>query len=254
MRYTLLIICTMCLALSGVAQTKVVAHRGFWKTDNSAQNSIASLRKADSIACWGSEFDVYLTADNGMVVHHDRSRDGVSMITDSTSNITSLRLKNGETVPELDAFLAAAQQLKSGMRLVYEIKPLGDERRERLSAALAVDKLIAYGLIDNAVVISFSKAACLEVISLMPTLPVQYLEGDLAPADLKTLGFAGADYEMDVFRTHPEWIEECHQLGLEVNVWTVNKEDDMRYFIGQGVDYITTNEPVLLQQILSVNK
>ena len=32
------------------AQTKVIAHRGFWKTPGSSQNSISSLLKADS-AC-----------------------------------------------------------------------------------------------------------------------------------------------------------------------------------------------------------
>ena len=31
------------------AQTRVIAHRGFWKTQGSAQNSITSLLKADSI-------------------------------------------------------------------------------------------------------------------------------------------------------------------------------------------------------------
>ena len=33
------------------AQTKVIAHRGFWKTPGSSQNSISSLLKADSIGC-----------------------------------------------------------------------------------------------------------------------------------------------------------------------------------------------------------
>ena len=28
------------------AQTQVIAHRGFWKTEGSAQNSIAALEKA----------------------------------------------------------------------------------------------------------------------------------------------------------------------------------------------------------------
>ena len=31
------------------AQSGVIAHRGFWKTDGSAQNSIAALLKADSV-------------------------------------------------------------------------------------------------------------------------------------------------------------------------------------------------------------
>ena len=60
-------------------QTQVIAHRGFWKTEGSAQNSIAALVKADSIACYGSEFDVWLTADNQLVVNHDPTFKGVTM-------------------------------------------------------------------------------------------------------------------------------------------------------------------------------
>ena len=54
-------------AAFGYAQTQstqIVAHRGFWKTNGSAQNSIAALMKADSVGCYGSEFDVWLTDDD----------------------------------------------------------------------------------------------------------------------------------------------------------------------------------------------
>ena len=61
----------------------------------------------------------------------------------------------------------------------------------------------------------------------------------------------GLDYKIDVIRKHPEWVREAHDLGLKVNVWTVNTEDVMREMIDLGVDYITTDEPVLLQQVLS---
>ena len=50
---------------------KIIAHRGYWKTAGSAQNSITSLQKADSIHCYGSEFDVWLAKDNKLVVNHD---------------------------------------------------------------------------------------------------------------------------------------------------------------------------------------
>ena len=254
MKHICLLISLLFFSLAGFAQTKVVAHRGFWKTDGSAQNSLTALRKADSIGCYGAEFDVYLTIDNQLVVHHDRSRNGVSMISDSTSKITALTLKNGETVPTLDAYLNTAKHFNNSTRLILEIKSLGDERRERLAAALVIDKLVNYGLMEQTDIISFSKAVCLEVIHLAPQMRVQYLEGDLSPQELKELGFVAADYEMDVFRQHPEWIDECHQLGLEVNVWTVNKEEDLREFLDKGVDFITTNEPVLLQQMIDVNK
>jgi glycerophosphoryl diester phosphodiesterase len=37
---------------------------------------------------------------------------------------------------------------------------------------------------------------------------------------------------------------------MVVGTWTVDKEEDMRTMINRGVDFITTNEPVLLQQVL----
>ena len=49
----LLFASAMSLAACGILQaqnTQVIAHRGFWKTDGSAQNSIAALVKADSTA------------------------------------------------------------------------------------------------------------------------------------------------------------------------------------------------------------
>lgn len=41
------------------------------------------------------------------------------------------------------------------------------------------------------------------------------------------------------------------QKKLTTNVWTVNDEADLKYFLEKDVDYITTNEPELL---LSLSK
>ena len=37
---------------------QVIAHRGYWKTEGSAQNSISSLQNSYKIGVYGSEFDV----------------------------------------------------------------------------------------------------------------------------------------------------------------------------------------------------
>ena len=37
---------------------------------------------------------------------------------------------------------------------------------------------------------------------------------------------------------------------MKVNVWTVNSTTDMLDFIAQGVDYITTDYPVTLKEML----
>ena len=67
---------------------------------------------------------------------------------------------------------------------------------------------------------------------------------------IKKLGLAGIDYSMKVLRKNPEWVKQAHDLGLEVNVWTVDEEADMKYFIDLGVDYITTDYPERLQALL----
>ena len=53
------------------AQTQVIAHRGFWKTEGSAQNSITALEKAAEEKLYGSEFDVQVTLDGKLIVNHD---------------------------------------------------------------------------------------------------------------------------------------------------------------------------------------
>ncbi|MFC4672801.1 hypothetical protein [Dysgonomonas termitidis] len=36
-----------------------------------------------------------------------------------------------------------------------------------------------------------------------------------------------------------------------MNVWIVDRDEDLKYFIGLGVDYITTNNPERLLELLA---
>ena len=101
-------------------------------------------------------------------------------------------------------------------------------------------------MLERTDIIAFSINACLAFKKLLPDTRIYYLNGDLAPKSIKKLGLAGIDYSMGVLRKHPQWVK----LGLEVNVWTVDSEEDMKYFIGLGVDYITTDYPERLQALL----
>ena len=110
---------------------------------------------------------------------------------------------------------------------------------------------VVMGLENRMEYITFSLHATKEFIRLAPAgTSVYYLDGNLSPKELKELGCAGPDYHYTVFRKHPEWIRECHDLGMKVNAWTVNKTDDMKWLIDRKVDFITTNEPVQLQNLL----
>ena len=80
---------------------------------------------------------------------------------------------------------------------------------------------------------------------------VYYLEGNYVPSQIKHMGGTGIDYYIGVVKKYPQWIKECHDLGLKVNVWTVNKPEDMQWCIDHNVDFITTNDPELLQSLLA---
>lgn len=240
-KITILIIMAFSI-LESMAQPKVIAHRGYWKTENSAQNSLTSLRKAAEAGCYGSEFDVILTADDELVVNHDDKFKGV-VIPEATAMVaTAIVLSNGEHLPTIDQYFSEALKYPD-LRLILEIKPLKTTEREMKAVELTVAKLREYRLLDRTDIISFSLDICKEAIRLLPDTKVYYLNGDLSPQELKNLNFAGADYNGLVLKFHEEWIKECHNLGLEVNVWTIDNKPDMRYFIEQGVDYITTNYP-----------
>ncbi|MBR5886265.1 MAG: hypothetical protein IKY93_06380 [Alistipes sp.] len=48
----------------------------------------------------------------------------------------------------------------------------------------------------------------------------------------------------------PQWIKQCHERGLKVNVWTVDDEAELRWVISKGVDFITTDNPVLATKLI----
>lgn len=230
-------------------QTNVIAHRGFWKTTGSAQNSIAALIKADSISCYGSEFDAWLTADKQLVVNHDNTFKGVTIQNATSKVCTAIELDNGEQLPTLEAYLQKAQSLQT--RLILELKPHQTPEQETQAVTSIVQMIKNMSLEERVEYISFSKHAIKEFIRHAPKgTPVYYLNGDLTPQQLKEYGCAGPDYHLSVFKKHPEWIDECKALGMKVNCWTIDKPEDMQWLIQHKVDFITTNEPTLLQQQL----
>ena len=100
---------------------QVIAHRGYWKTEGSAQNSISSLQNSYKIGVYGSEFDVHITRDGEVVVFHDDDVDGIKIENANYADIKDKRLKNGEKIPTLKDYLNAAKSL-GDMKLILEVK------------------------------------------------------------------------------------------------------------------------------------
>ena len=244
-----------------IPTTQIVAHRGLWK--GNAQNSIASLREAQQFGCWGSEFDLHLTADDEVVVNHDRTIDGLDIQKSTLAEVREKRLANGEPVPTLAEYMAQAARSRDCLP-VLELKPQGSPERENLliekclqalrpSSRNVPPEFAAYMRRSEPMkvaFISFSHHICQELARRAPGYTIQYLEGDIAPAQLHAEGINGIDYHYSVFYKHPEWVKEAHDLGMTVNVWTVDERKDIEAMRDLGVDQITTNNPALVREIL----
>jgi glycerophosphoryl diester phosphodiesterase len=119
----------------------------------------------------------------------------------------------------------------------------------------AVVKLVNDGGVAHLVdYISFSENVCKELIKSNPQHRVAYLMGNRTPEELKSAGYWGLDYAESILKNHTDWVLKAKELGLTVNVYTVNSESDMQYFINMGVDFITTDKPQDLLNLLKIIK
>ena len=148
-----------------------------------------------------------------------------------------------------EAYLDAGKSL-APMVLVLELKTQSTPERNAELARKVVELVKAKKMEERVEYIAFSNQVGTELIRLAPEAQVAYLNGDKTPAELKELGYTGLDYAHKVLKKNIHWIDEAHKLGLTVNVWTVNKAEDLQYFIDHKADYITTNEPALLLDML----
>ena len=231
---------------------QVIAHRGAWKTGQLPQNSIASLHEAIRLGCAGAEFDVSLTKDDVLVVNHDPDFLGIDIATSTYQELLAKKLLNGESIPTARDYLIEGMKQKK-TKLIFELKTslLGTERT-LYSADLAVALVKELGAEEWVEYILFDYDAAKRVIELDPEAKVWYLKGDVAPHQAKADGFYGLDYHFTVFRDEqPTWLQEAKELGLAVNAWTVNSQEEMIRLLDQKAEFITTNEPELLFEVLA---
>lgn len=247
------ILSAMCIGLLSIgtlsAQPQVIAHRGYWDCEGSAQNSIASLRNAQKIQAYGSEFDVVITSDGVAVVNHDDDINGMRIEDTPYAKLKDYKLKNGEILPTLDDYLKAGKD-NPNTQLILEIKP----HREKVNEDRAVKETLAlvkkYGLEDQVEYISFSMNICKGLLSGSPNSQIAYLSGELSPKEIKEIGLTGLDYHYSVYEKNPTWIQEAKDLGLTINSWTVDDTNIMQKLINQDIDFITTDKPIELQTLI----
>jgi glycerophosphoryl diester phosphodiesterase len=221
----------------------VIAHRG--DSYDALENSLESVRRALSLSVDMIEIDIRKSRDNGLYVMHDKlsGRTAVKNIDIEraiSEKIAKVKLKNGESVPALADVLGLVAG-RCGLNL--EIKSRG-------AGALTAQYLLASGYKGHILVSSFHEDEVTAARQAMPLLPVSMIFNVFAVHTIPSYLARGYTViSLSKKTVNKELVAACHEQGLQVYVWTVDEEDEMRKFISWGVDGIYSNRPRVLRQV-----
>ena len=232
----------------------IFGHRGASK--HAPENTMAAFEWAFKTGAPAVELDVMLSKEEEVVVIHDHKVDRTTDGQGYVNQLTLQQLKKldagskfsekfrGEKIPTLDEVL----YLISGDRLLnIELKNYHSIHDQLVSKVVEI--VNKRGKTDSVIFSSFSWRNILKIRKFMPK----------APAALITPGGILGKFEFSAFlrRISPAFIHPDHQLVTErmiqyehdnhrkINVWTVDAEEDMRWFFKAGIDGLMTNDPSL---------
>ena len=240
---------------SSAQQTKIIAHRGAWKEFNLPENSIASLEKAIELKCEGAEFDVRRTLDGVLVVNHDPVYYGDTIQTNTYAFLNRNKLSNGESLPTLEEYFLKGTQDKHKTILICEIKAAIKDKEQDYLATIETLALAKKLKIEKRIVyISFSKDILSWIKEKQPTATVLYLESDLSIDAVVQNKFDGINLHYTSFKNNSQLSATAKNAGLKIGSWTVNELSDLAILQAQGVEWITTNQPLQFQKQLKDSK
>ena len=236
---------------------QIVANGGYdIAFEKGARNSMSALKAAQKAKFYASECDVNLTKDGKVLVVQSglhpssKVKPRVDVQRTTAEKIQEIPFLNGESVCTIEQFLKRASK-KPKTKLILDVKNQGTPKRETELIKKVVAAVKAAGMEANVEYIADHPWTCFQLVKYASKeSKVHYLGGNYEPEYVKAMGCAGIDYQFDKIKKKKEWIKQAHKLGLTVNVWTVNREDRIRWCIQNGVDFITTDDPDLVKKVI----
>ena len=230
-----------------------VAHRGYHTASGCAENSLAALRASQELGVYGCEIDVWTTVDGVIVVHHDGAMGGKVFQDCTYDDIRDMKLSNGESLPLFTDMLQVLGE-SPATKLIIEIKEHSTAERNNAVTDEVLRLVAGAGMDDMVEYICFDRDVCGRIAASVPDATVGYLGGDVEPDVLAAEGIGCMDYPFSTLNTYRNMVSAAHDLGMKVNIWTVNTDDDILASIALGVDYITTDYPDRVMEICSLMK
>jgi glycerophosphoryl diester phosphodiesterase len=234
---------------------KIFAHRGY--SGKYPENTMIAFKKALECGVDGIELDVQLTKDGEVVIIHDETIDrtttGKGFVVDYTYEElekfdASFKFKDlgFNKIPTLREYF----QLVKDYDIVTNVE-LKTGINEYLGIEEKVWELIKeYNLEKKVIISSFNHFSVMRMKKIAPQLKYGFLSEDwIIDAGKYTHSHGVQCYHPRFNNLVPDVIKELKKYNLEINTWTVNLEEDMKYLYSNNIDVIITNYPELAQEI-----
>jgi glycerophosphoryl diester phosphodiesterase len=232
-------------------ETLVLGHRGAPRA--AAENTLAAFAAAREQGADGVELDVHRSADGALVVHHDAAADGLGVLAERT--LAEIRAARPD-IPTLPEVLDRS----AGMLVNIEVKnsPHDADFDPEDRAAAAVVELIGGRAIHDAVIVSsFHLPTIDRVRALDSRIPTGYLVV-VDPLPLDALAIAH-DHGHRALHPHlaclgepfvADVVTRSRELGIALNVWTVNDPEEIVRLAAAGIDAVITDTPGIAREAL----
>lgn len=239
-----------------------LAHRGGWLAGSDVvENTMLAFAAAVDLGYAYVETDVHATSDGVLVAFHDVSLDRVTdghgiLAEQPWSVVGRARVGGREPIPTLAEILTTWPQL----RVNVDIKSAGaiGPLWECIRAHAAYDR-ICVGSFSHRRLAAFRALAQGRVATSATPREVGRLrflrrtrtDRSVAVAQVlqipETITARGRTLRL----VTPALLDRAHAAGMQVHVWTVNDEADMRRLLDCGVDGIVTDRTDVLAAVLT---
>ena len=249
-----------------------LAHRG--ASAYAPENTLEAYRLAVEAGVGGLELDVHMTRDGEIVVMHD---DDVDRLTDGTGLV---REKSLQELKSLDAGYRFSQDggntfpyRGAGLRVPkleevfqqFPDTPINlDIKEDQTGAKEAVLRTIAENDVEDRTFVASQKHRVIKGFRKLSggsvsTSTSQFEVGvflALSRLRLERLlrpGYAALQVPTSyrgVEIVTPRFVEAAHNLGVRVDVWTIDDPEEVHRLLDLGVDVVMTNRPGMLTDIL----
>ena len=236
---------------------RAFAHRGWHVDDLSGmENSLSSFRRAVKEGYRYLETDVHATSDGEVVVHHDTTLDRTTDATGTVSDLPWSTVKRAN-VGGREPIARLADVLEELPDTMFNIDVKTEHAVEPVVAVLrrsnALHRVCLASFSDNRLARIRKLAGPALLTSMGPrNAGILWLSGHVPVA-----GFAvrGQVAQVPVTQGRLKVVDErfvraAHRRSLEVHVWTIDDEADMRHLLDIGVDGIVTDRPDVLREVL----